>query len=280
MYRYRSPAHLLGTAFLLAATLLAPLVHAELSPEDLAKIAQNPVGNLISVPIQENAYFSVGPLDGTLNVVNIQPVWPISISDDWNIITRTIIPIISQPSFFPGQGGVSGIGDVQFSAFLSPAKPGNWIWGIGTITQLPTHSNDRLGNDNAGLGPTVVVLHLERGSPWVYGALVNNVWSLGSSGNPLSRDGAKYSNGLVQPFVNYNFHSGLYLTSSPILTVNWYANPASQQWTVPMGGGVGKLFKIGRLPVNTQISYYNNVVRPDFANTWQIRAQVQFMFPK
>jgi hypothetical protein len=85
---------------------------------------------------------------------------------------------------------------------------------------------------------------------------------------------------LVQPFLNYNFHSGVYLTTSPIFTVNWYANPASQMWTVPMGGGVGKLFKIGRLPVNAQISYYNNVVRPDFANTWQIRAQVQFMFPK
>jgi hypothetical protein len=270
----------LCAAAFLAASLLAATAHAELSAEDLAKIAQNPVGNLISVPFQENAYFGVGPLNGTQNVLNIQPVYPVSISEDWNIITRTIIPIVKAPAFAPGQGGVSGIGDVQFSAFLSPAKPGNWIWGIGTITQLPTHSNDRLGNDNGGLGPTFVVLHLEHGSPWVYGVLANNVWSLGSSGNPLSRDGGKYSNGLVQPFINYNFHSGLYLTSSPILTVNWYANPASQMWTVPMGAGVGKLFKIGRLPVNTQISYYNNVVRPDFANTWQIRAQVQFMFPK
>jgi hypothetical protein len=280
MNKYRQlSASVLRAAALLAATLLAPTVHAELDPEELAKIAQNPVGNLISVPIQENAYFNVGPLDGTQNVLNIQPVWPISISDDWNIITRTIIPIISLPAFFPGQGGVSGIGDVQFSAFLSPAKPGAWIWGVGAITQLPTHSNDRLGNNNAGLGPTFVVLHLEHGSPWVYGALVNNVWSVGSSGNPFNRDAPKYSNGLVQPFINYNFPSGFYLTSSPIITVNWEA-PGSQQWTVPMGGGVGKLFKIGRLPVNTQISYYNNVVRPDFANTWQIRAQIQFMFPK
>ena len=276
----QSPPVVSCTAALLAAALFAPWAHAELSAEDLAKIAQNPVGNLISVPFQENVYHSVGPLDGTQNVLNIQPVYPISISDDWNIITRTIIPIVKAPAFRPGQGGVSGIGDVQFSAFLSPAKPGNWIWGIGTITQLPTHSNDRLGNDNGGLGPTFVVLHLEHGSPWVYGVLANNVWSLGSSGNPFSRDGGKYSNGLVQPFINYNFHSGLYLTSSPILTVNWYAKPDSQMWTVPMGAGVGKLFKIGRLPVNTQISYYNNVVRPDFANTWQIRAQVQFMFPK
>ncbi len=270
----------LRAALILTATIVAPFAHAELSPEDLAKIAQNPVGNLISVPIQENAYFNVGPLDGTQNVVNIQPVIPVSISADWNIITRTIMPIVSLPAFFPGQGGVSGLGDVQFSAFLSPANPGNWIWGLGTIAQLPTHTNDRLGNDNAGLGPTAVVLHIEKGSPWVYGVLVNNVWSLGSSGNPFSRDAPKYSNGLVQPFLNYNFDSGLYLTSAPIITVNWEAR-GSQQWTVPVGGGVGKIFKIGgKLPVNTQLNMFYNVVRPDFANNWQLRVQVQAMFPK
>ena len=124
----------------------------------------------------------------------------------------------------------------------------------------------------------VVVLHLEKGSPWVYGALVNNIWSVGSSGNPLS-NAPKYNNGLMQPFLNYNFEGGAYLTSSPIVTVNWEAK-GSQQWTVPMGGGAGKIFKIGPLPVNTQLGAYYNVVRPDYAPNWQIRVQVQFMFPK
>ena len=275
----RLRTQVLRAATLLAAAFVAASAHAELSAEDLAKIAQNPVGNLISVPFQENAYFNVGPLDGTQNVLNIQPVIPISISDDWNIITRTIIPIIWQPAFAPGQGSVSGIGDVQVSAFLSPAKPGAWIWGMGVVTQLPTHSNDRLGNNNAGLGPTFVILHLERGSPWVYGVLINNIWSVGSTDYPFNSNAPKYSNGLLQPFLNYNFESGAYLTTSPIITVNWEAR-GSQQWTVPMGGGVGKLFKIGKLPVNTQIGAYYNVVRPDFANNWQIRAQVQFLFPK
>jgi hypothetical protein len=264
--------------FLLAAAVTAALTaasaaHAELSPEDLAKIAQNPVGNLISVPFQENAYFNVGPEERTQNVVNIQPVIPISIGQDWNIITRTILPIISQPGFSPTQGSTTGIGDVQVSAFLSPASPGAWIWGVGAVTQLPTHSNDLLGNNNPGLGPTFVILHLERGSPWVYGILVNNVWAVGRSGS------ASYNNGLIQPFLNFNFESGAYLTSSPIMTVNWQAN-GSQQWTVPVGAGVGKLFKFGRLPVNMQLGAYYNVVRPDFAPNWQIRAQVQFMFPK
>jgi hypothetical protein len=267
-----------GIAFCCVIMAAAP-AHAELSAEDLAKIAQNPVGNLISVPFQENAYFNVGPENRTQNVLNIQPVIPISINDDWNIITRTILPIISQPGFTPNQSRTNGIGDVQISAFLSPAQPGAWIWGVGAITQLPTHTNDALGNNNTGLGPTAVLLHLEHGSPWVYGVLANNVWSVGSSATPTLSSSAKYNNGLIQPFINYNFEGGAYLTSSPILTVNWEAR-GSQQWTVPMGAGVGKIFKLGKLPVNTSLSAYYNVVRPDFASNWQVRLQVQFMFPK
>jgi hypothetical protein len=258
--------------------ILAPAAHAELSPEDLAKIAQNPVGNLISVPFQENAFFNVGPLDATQNVLNIQPVIPVSVNDNWNIITRTILPIISLPAFAPGQGGGSGIGDVQVSAFLSPANPGSLIWGVGAVTQLPTHSNDRLGNNNAGVGPSFVIAHLTQGDPWVYGVLVNNVWSVGNSTNPLGNAG-KYNNGLLQVFLNYNFAGGAYFTTSPIITINWEAR-GSQQWTVPLGAGAGKLFKIGRLPVNTSLAGYYNAVRPDFAPNWQLRAQVQFMFPR
>jgi hypothetical protein len=194
---------------------------------------------------------------------------------DWNIITRTIIPVISNPAFVRGDDRDNGVGDVQLTAFLSPAKPGNWIWGAGLVTQMPTNSADEFGNDNWGLGPTVVALHLEKGNPWVYGALVNNIWSLSSS----ESRGGSYNNGLIQPFVNYNFPGGFYLTSAPIATVNWKAD-SGQKWTVPVGGGVGKIFHLGPLPVNTQLSAYYNVERPDFAANWQIRTQVQFMFPK
>src|SRR5271155_4656883 len=122
---------LMRAAAFLAASLAWASAHAELSPEDLAKIAQNPVGNLISVPFQENAYFNVGPEDRTQNVLNIQPVIPFDINENWNIITRTILPIISLPGFTPTQGSTNGIGDTQISAFLSPANPGGWIWGVG-----------------------------------------------------------------------------------------------------------------------------------------------------
>jgi hypothetical protein len=258
---------------LFSAILIASSAHAELSSEELAKIAQNPIGNLISVPFQENAFLNTGPLSKEYNLLNIQPVIPVSLNPDWTIITRTIVPVISLPPFAPDQSRTDGIGDVQFSAFLSPANPSDWIWGVGAIAQLPTHSNILLGNKNAGVGPTFVLLHIEHDNPWVVGLLVNNVWSVGSSTSP------SYSNGLVEPFINYNLKEGLYLTTAPEMTVNWDAK-GPNQWTVPMGGGVGKIFHFGRLPVNTQLSAYYNVVRPDFGPNWLFRLQVQLMFPK
>lgn len=151
-------------AFVFGAVVSTP-AHAELSSEELAKLAQNPVGNLISVPFQNNANFNFGPLKGTQDVLNIQPVVPISIDADWNIITRTILPVVSMPALSPTDSRTNGLGDIQFTAFLSPANPGEWIWGLGAVAQLPTHSNEELGNDNWGLGPSFVVLHLDKGVP-------------------------------------------------------------------------------------------------------------------
>ncbi len=247
-----------------AAGLLAAVhAHAEMTAEELAKLAQNPVGNLISVPFQNNTNLNFGPEKGTQNILNIQPVIPIEIDKDWNIITRTILPVVSMPALGPEIDSTNGIGDVVFTAFLSPANPGHLIWGVGPVFQLPTNSSAELGNKNWGMGASFVVLHLEHGDPWVYGALVNNIWSLTSD-----KQGGSYSTGLIQPFVNYNFEGGLYLTSAPILTVDWNAD-SGQQWTVPIGGGVGKIFHLGKLPVNTQISAYYNAVKPDFGANWQ-----------
>ncbi len=188
-------------------------------------------------------------------------------------ITRTIVPVVSQPPLFAGDDRVNGIGPAQLSAFLSPANPKGIIWGAGAIAQIPTTSDSALGSYRWGFGPTFVLLKLEKGDPWVYGVLVNNVWSVGNGAV------GSYNNFLLQPFVNYNFPNGTYLTSSPILTADWKAD-SGNQWTVPIGGGIGHIFHLGRLPVNTQIGAYYNVVRPDFGPNWQIRAQVQFMFPK
>jgi hypothetical protein len=264
----------LARAGIAVAALVAIPAHAELSATELAKLAQNPVGNLISLPFQNNTNLNFGPEKGTQNILNIQPVIPIEVNKDWNIITRTIVPVIWNPSLAPGDPATSGIGDTAFTAFLSPANPGHWIWGAGPVLQLPTNTNAELGNKNWGAGPSAVVLHLDKGDPWVYGVLVNNIWSLSSS-----ERGGSYNNGLIQPFVNYNFKDGVYLTSSPILTVNWKAD-SDNKWTVPLGGGVGKIFHLGKLPVNTSLDAYYNVVRPDNGANWQIRFQIQLMFPK
>jgi len=199
----------------IASTMLAAPTYAEMSAEELAKLAQNPVGNLISLPFQNNTNFNYGPMSGTQNILNIQPVIPIEISKEWNIITRTIVPVIWQPELSPTIGSKSGIGDTVFSAFLSPAQSQGLIWGIGPVVQLPTNTSNELGNKNSGLGPTFVVLKLEHGDPWVYGVLLNNVWSLSSS-----KQGGSYNNGLIQPFLNYNFSGGFYLTSAPMATVD------------------------------------------------------------
>jgi hypothetical protein len=250
----------------------APIRAAEQSAEELAKAAQNPVANLISVPFQNNINFNVGPLNDVQNILNIQPVIPITLGPNWNLITRTIMPVISQPPFAPGQDTQFGLGDVQLTAFLSPAKAGKYIWGVGPIMQLPSHTDNRLGSRQWGLGPSVVVLRMHR--QWVYGALVNNLWSLGDSN---SKDA--FNNFLLQPFVNYNFgKTGTYLVSAPIITANWKTG----DWVVPVGGGAGQIFKVGgKLPVNAQLQAFYNVASPeDLGPDWSIRFQMQFMFPK
>jgi hypothetical protein len=184
--------------------------------------------------------------------------------------------VIWNPALSPTIDSVNGVGDIVFSALLSPGKPGAWIWGAGPIAQLPTNSNPELGNKNWGLGVEGVVLHLEKGDPWVYGAIINNIWSLTSN-----QQGGSYSNFTLQPFVNYNIPGGdgLYIVSAPVVTASWKAE-SGQQWTVPLGAGVGKIIHFGKLPVNTQLDAYYNVARPDYVANWQIRFQMQFMFPK
>ena len=270
----RSSLHTAARLALAGGLCGATAARAEMSTEELAKLAQNPVGNLISVPFQNNTNFNYGPLDKTQDILNIQPVYPIHLNEEWNVITRTIFPLLWQPALYPGQGSTFGLSDTQFSAFLSPAAPKGLIWGVGGIAQLPTHTSDVLGNKRWGLGPTAVVLKITHGSPWVYGVLANNVWSVtnSSSSPPINQM-------LVQPFLNYNFKGGAYLTTAPVITANWQAD-SGDTWTIPLGGGVGKIFHLGKLPINTQVSAYYNVETPEYGADWQLRFQVQLMFPK
>jgi len=263
-------------AMLVGACCAWPAMAAGDDAAALAKAAQNPVASMISVPIQLNMNFGTGPQDDLQTVTNIQPVVPFSLGENWNLITRTIIPVISQPDFGLYSARQNGIGDIQFSTFLSPKEPsiGGWIWGAGVIAQLDTATDDRLGQGAWGLGPTAVALRMS--GPWVYGALVNNVWSLSEG-----RNRGKVNQFLAQPFINYNFPStpGRYLTFSPIITANWEA-ANGQKWLVPVGLGIGQVTRLGTQPVNLQAAYYYNVERPTGAPNYQVRLQVQFMFPQ
>lgn len=264
----------------IVAGLVATITASPSSAQDqgaaaLAKAAQNPIADMISLPLQSNTNFDVGPLKKTQEILNIQPVYPINLNSEWNLITRTILPVISQPAFASGQDREFGLGDIQFSAFLSPTETtGGWVWGAGVIAQLDTATDDRLGQGAWGLGPTAVALHL--GERWVYGALVNNVWSVSEASGRSS-----VNQMLIQPFVNYNFPNspGRYLTFSPVITADWKAD-SSERWTVPLGGGIGQIMRFGMQPVNLQAGAYYNVERPDNAARWQLRLQVQFLFPK
>ena len=237
--------------------------------EDLARAAQNPVASMISLPFQNNSNFNFGPQEKTQNIMNIQPVLPFELNEDWNLITRTIIPVISQPATTPAQDREFGLGDTVFTAFLSPKDSGEWIWGVGPALLLPTSTDDRLGAGEWGAGPSAVVLTIR--GPWVVGSLFSNVWSF-TGDEQVNLFSWQY-------FVNYNLDDGWYLTSAPVITANWEAN-SDNRWTVPFGGGAGKIFKIGNQPMNVSAAAYYNVEKPDFGADWQARLQVQFLFPK
>jgi len=239
---------------------------------DLAQAAQNPVGDLISLPFQNNTNFGFGPYDRTQNVLNIQPVVPISLSSKWNLITRTIFPVITQPDFFSESGSTTGLGDTNFTGFISPAQPGKFIWGIGPAIIIPTATDESLGSGKWSAGPSVVGLTIQ--GPWVAGLLVSNVWSFAGQS-----DRADVNFFLAQYFVNYNMNHGWYLVSAPIITSNNQAS-SGNQWIVPFGGGFGKIFRIGKQPMNFNTQAFYNAVKPDFGPDWQWRVQLQFMFPK
>jgi hypothetical protein len=253
-------------------SLNIPAILLAQNESELAKKTQNPVADLISVPLQNNINFNVGPESKTQNILNIQPVIPMNLSKNWNWIHRIIAPVINQPPIAPGMGWEFGIGDIFYQGFLSPAKASTTIWGVGPAISVPTASDEVLGTENWSAGPAAVVLRMP--GRWVYGSLIYNVWSFAGD------DDRKHVNQmLIQPFINYNFPGGWYVASAPIITANWNAD-SSDIWTVPIGGGGGKVFRIGKQPLNASIQGFYNVERPSSGAEWTLRLQLQFLFPK
>ena len=232
--------------------------------------AQNPIANLVSLPLQNNTYFDVGPNKSTVNALLIQPVVPFKLGENWELVTRTIVPLIYEPRTSQTNGATFGLGNVQPQFYFTPAHPGSVIWGIGPQLWLPTATDPTLGNNHLGGGVAAVVLTVK--GHWLYGFLANQVWAAGNS--------KERTNQLTfEPFVFYNLPRGWYFTSTPVATARW-DELGHNVWTVPVGGGVGRLFTVGRQPINIRLEAFDNVHRPDGAPSWQTQLQVQFLFPQ
>ncbi len=245
---------------------------------DLRAAVQNPVGAMYSLPFKFT--FDYGAPNGEASFLNIQPVIPITVGD-WNLINRIIAPLIDSPGEVAGTPGIpnpiegdgaTGLGDINYSLFLSPAKPKGAIWGIGPSITMPTATDKELGSEKWSAGPTGVVLFQPK-----WGTIGGLARHLGSFAGDSDRKNINQT--LFEPFVNYNLPNGWYLISDIIMTANWDLK-GSDVWTVPLGGGVGKLFKIGSQAMNARAEAYYNIAKPDNAPDWQWGFTVQFLFPK
>lgn len=239
-----------ATSGCLAAVLLLSMADAACADADLAKQLQNPIANLISFPIQSNFDFNIGPDDGWRSTTNIQPVIPITLGDDWNMISRTIVPLIYQDDVAGNSGSQFGLSDTLQSLFFSPQKPtktpmGNLVWGVGPVAQFPTSTDRLLGLGTFGLGPTGVALFQE--GPWTYGALVNHVWGVAET-----RDNVPdLNNTFMQPFIVYTTPSAWSFGVNGELNYNWDAQ-SGDRLSGPINLSVAKLLKIGEQPVQLQ----------------------------
>lgn len=238
------------------------------SDADLAKQIANPISSLISVPFQSNYDCCFGPNDASRYLLNIQPVLPVQLNEDWNVIIRTILPVISMGSPAPGIASSTGLGDTTQSFFFSPSRVVNGVtWGVGPVFLWPT-GNATFGSGQYGAGPTAVILKQESG--WTYGALVNHIWSYAGV-----RTKPDVNQTFLQPFISYAFPDTTSITLNTESSYDW----VNQQWTVPINLMVGRIFRFGEQPVQLQVGGRYYAARPAGGPDWGGRFNVVFLFP-
>jgi hypothetical protein len=264
------------SVFLVVVIMATPVI-AEESQEELAKKLNNPVADLISVPLQNNWDFGIGPADAMRYYVNIQPVIPVTLSKDWNLIIRTIMPVIyaEAPITSPlapssAREDHAGLGDITQSFFLSPKEPvDGWILGAGPVALWPTATDSTLGSGKWGAGPTAVVLKQEHG--WTYGMLANHIWSFaGQSDKP------NVNSTFLQPFLAFTTKTYTTFTLNTESTYDW----EKYQWTVPVNLMVAQLLKIDGHPIQFQLGGRYYAEKPNSGPDWGLRFAVTFLFPK
>ena len=236
---------------------------------ELVKQTLNPVASLISVPVQNNWDFGIGPADAMKFTANVQPVIPITLNKDWNLITRTIVPIIYAEAPAKGLSDHSGLGDITQSFFLSPKEPvKGWILGGGPVFLYPSASDSALGSGKWGAGPTIVLLQQQHG--WTYGALANHIWSYGGWGSQ------NVNATFLQPFVSYSTKTYTSFGVNTESTYNWQA----EQWSVPLNFTITQLLKIKGQPLSVQLGYRYYAEGPKGGPDWGLRFAVTLLFPK
>ena len=257
----------------IAALLMAiPGLAAAQGADELAKKLSNPVASLISVPFQLNYDSGFGATDADRWVLNVQPVIPFSIGEDWNLISRTIVPLVDIDGLLPGSDGAGGIGDTVQSLFLSPKEPtsGGIIWGVGPVFLLPTATDDLLGAGKWGIGPTGVVLR--QTGPWTYGALANHIWSVAGD-----EDRADVNATFLQPFVSYTTPGATTFALNSESTYDW----ENEAWTASVNATIGQVVPIGGRPVSFTGGLRYWVDSPEGGpEGWGARFVVTLLFPK
>ena len=258
--------------FTLVGTLAAVAVPAfAQSADELAKKLSNPVASLISVPFQYNYNSGFGDGDGQQSYINIQPVIPISIGENWNLISRTILPVVNQSDFTPTYGSRTGLGNITQSFFFSPKEPteGGLTWGVGPVLQIPTATNG-ISPNQWGAGVTGVALKQANG--WTFGVLANHVWSVSAE----DRYGDS-STTFLQPFLSYTTKRATSYGINTESTYNW----ETEDWSVPINLTVGQIVKISGKPVSLTggVRYWADTPEggPD---GWGARLVVTYLFPK
>lgn len=240
---------------------------------ELAKKLANPIASLVSVPVQYNYDEYGGANDGAAaHVLNIQPVIPLSLNENWNMITRTILPLIDRQDFQLDAMNESGLGDIVASQFFSPKSPtaGGWIWGVGPVELLPTATDDVLGGEQWGIGPTAVAL--KQSGSWTVGFLTNHIWSVAGEDE---RDDVSAT--FMQPFASYVTKTKTTFSMNTETTYDW----ENEQWSVPVIASVAQLFKIGPQILQLAVAGKYWAESPDNGQEdWGVRVQLTFLFPK
>ncbi len=239
----------------------------EPSTTELARQDQNPITRFYVMRFENNVQLGYGPHNEAINFFRFQPLVPFELSSDWTLLARVIVPVVHQS--WPESN--DGVGDISLIAFLTPARSSRFVWGVGPAFLLPTATKPTLGTERWSAGPSAAAVYT--GERWVVGVVAQNLWSFTGD-----NDRSDVQLMTLRPLLNYNLPDGWYLTTSPSIVANWEADD-TDRWLVPVGGGLGKVFHLGRQRLSSALEAYYHAESPELGPEWQIRIQLSLLYP-